>query len=356
MYKKYLTVLFLKKIFYVLIIFYCLVFILNLFEEISFFKNLPINKFKLIIITFLNIHSTIFIIFPFIFLIAVQLFFIEINEKYELDLLKVNGLTNLKIISIIGVVSFVLGIIILITFYNISAKLKFLYLDTKNSFSVDDKYLAVINENGLWIKDSVANMTLIINAKKINNESIEDVIINVFDEQFELKKTIKSSNANIKNNYWKLNDTVIFIENEVLEEEDNFLIYSNFTIDRVSRLFKDLSSLNLFELLKLKADYKSLNYDSDEVDLYLKKIFVFPIQITVMALISSMIMLNIKSNKTNTGYLLIGIMCSVIIYYINMVFGVLATSKIIPVNLSIFIPMIIIFGFTLMGFIRINER
>jgi hypothetical protein len=35
-------------------------------------------------------------------------------------------------------------------------------------------------------------MTLIINAKKINNETIEDVIINVFDEQFELKKTIKS--------------------------------------------------------------------------------------------------------------------------------------------------------------------
>jgi len=356
MYKKYLTVLFLKKIFYVLIIFYCLVFILNLFEEISFFKNLPINKFKLIIITFLNIHSTIFIIFPFIFLIAVQLFFIEINEKYELDLLKVNGLTNLKIISIIGVVSFILGIIILITFYNISAKLKFLYLDTKNSFSVDDKYLAVINQNGLWIKDNVANMLFIINAKKINNETIEDVIINVFDEKFELKKTIKSKNANIKNNYWKLNDAVIFIDNDVLEEDDVFLFYSNFTIDRISRLFKDLSSLNLFELLKLRADYKNLNYDSDEVDLYLKKIFVFPIQITVMALISSMIMLNIKSNKTNTGYLLIGIMCSVIIYYINMVFGVLATSKIIPVNLSIFIPMIIIFGFTLMGFIRINER
>ena len=356
MYKKYLTVLFLKKILFVLITFYCLIFILNLFEEISFFKNLPINKFELIIITFLNIHSTIFIIFPFIFLIAVQLFFIEINEKYEFDLLKVNGLTNLKIISIIGVVSFFLGIIILITFYNISAKLKFLYLDTKNSFSVDDKYLAVINQNGLWIKDNVANMLFIINAKKINNETIEDVIINVFDEKFELKKTIKSKNANIKNNYWKLNDAVIFIDNDVLEEDDVFLFYSNFTIDRISRLFKDLSSLNLFELLKLRADYKNLNYDSDEVDLYLKKIFVFPIQVTIMALISSIIMLNFKTTKTNTGYLLIGIVCSVIIYYINMIFGVLATSKIIPVNLSIFIPMFIIFGFTLMGLIRVNER
>ena len=356
MYKKYLTFLFLKKIFYVLITFYCLIFILNLFEEISFFKNLPINKFELIIITFLNIHSTIFIIFPFIFLIAVQLFFIEINEKHEFDLLKVNGLTNLKIILIIGVVSFFLGIIILTTFYNISAKLKFLYLDTKNSFSVDDKYLAVINENGLWIKDKVSNMLLIINAKKINNDTIEDVIINVFDEQFGLKKTIKSKTAHIKNNNWKLNDTVIFVNNEVIKEKDNFLFYSNFTIERISRLFKDLSSRNLIELLKLREDYKNLNYDSDEVDLYLKKIFVFPIQVTFMSLISSMLMLNIKKTKSYTGYLIIGILISVIIYYINMIFNVFATSKIISVNLSIFIPMFVIFCFTLMGFIRVNEK
>jgi lipopolysaccharide export system permease protein len=356
MYKKYLTFLFLKKIFYVLITFYCLIFILNLFEEISFFKDLPINKFELIIITFLNIHSTIFLIFPFIFLIAVQLFFIEINEKYEFDLLKVNGLTNLKVISIIGVISFFLGIIILITFYNISAKLKFLYLNTKNSFSADDKYLAVINENGLWIKDNVSNMQLIINAKKINNDTIEDVIINVFDEQFRLKKTIKSKTANIKDNNWKLDDTVIFVDNQVIEEKDKFLFYSNFTIERISRLFKDLSSLNLIELLKLRVDYKNLNYDSDEVDLYLKKIFVFPLQVTIMSLISSILMLNIKKTKSYTGYLLIGILSSVIIYYMNMIFSVLATSKIIPVNLSIFIPMFIIFCFTLMGFIRINEK
>ena len=356
MYKKYLTILYLKKIFYVLIVFYCLIFILNLFEEISFFKDLNVSKFDLIKITLLNIHSTIFLIFPFIFLLAVQLFFVEINEKNEINLLKVNGLTNLKIVSIVGIISFVLSILILITFYNVSAKLKFLYLEIKNNYSVDDKYLAVINENGLWIKDSVNNKKLIINAKKINKDSIENVIINVFNDQFQLEKTLKSQKANIKTNKWELSDTLIFTGNNVPEKKQEFLFYSNFTIDRVNRLFKDLSSLNLFELLRLKRDYKNLNYNTDEIDLYVKKIFVFPIHVTMMVFIASIIMLNFKNTQSNIIYLLTGILISVIIYYMITVFDTLGESKIIPINFSIIAPIFIILGFAIMGAIRINEK
>ena len=356
MYKKYLTILYLKKIFYVLIVFYCLIFILNLFEEISFFKDLNVSKFDLIKITLLNIHSTIFLIFPFIFLLAVQLFFVEINEKNEINLLKVNGLTNFKIVSIVGIISFVLSILIVITFYNVSAKLKFLYLEIKNNYSIDDKYLAVINENGLWIKDSVNKKKLIINAKKINKNSIENVIINVFNDQFHLEKTLKSQKANIKTNKWELIDTLIFTGNNVPEKKQEFLFYSNFTIDRVNRLFKDLSSLNLLELLRLKRDYKNLNYNTDEIDLYVKKIFVFPIHVTMMVFIASIIMLNFKNTKSNIIYLLTGILFSVIIYYMITIFDTLGESKIIPINFSIIAPIFIILGFAIMGAIRINEK
>ena len=41
----------------------------------------------------------------------------------------------------------------MIIFYNLSAKLKFTYLELKNVYAKDNKYLAVITENGLWIKD-----------------------------------------------------------------------------------------------------------------------------------------------------------------------------------------------------------
>ena len=40
----------------------------------------------------------------------------------------------------------------------------------KNKFTEDSKYLAVINENGLWIKDEINDSINIINADKIKKE------------------------------------------------------------------------------------------------------------------------------------------------------------------------------------------
>ena len=45
-----------------------------------------------------------------------------------------------------------------------SSKLKFLYFDIKNEYTKDNKYLAVITENGIWIKDEINNKINLIHA------------------------------------------------------------------------------------------------------------------------------------------------------------------------------------------------
>ena len=76
-------------------------------------------------------------------------------EQNEIIVLKNFGLDNLKIIKILSVLSFGIGILIITIFYNFSSSLKFSYLNLKNSYAKDNKYLAVITENGIWIKDQV---------------------------------------------------------------------------------------------------------------------------------------------------------------------------------------------------------
>ena len=67
-------------------------------------------------------------------------------------ILKNFGIDNLKIISLIASISFVVSLFLILFFYNFSAQLKHIYLDIKNDFATDNKYLAVITENGIWIK------------------------------------------------------------------------------------------------------------------------------------------------------------------------------------------------------------
>ena len=73
---KYFIRLFFKKILLLTLIFFSLIFILTLFEEITFFSDSSNSKFHLpFMITLLNVPATLLEIFPFIVLISTQLFF-----------------------------------------------------------------------------------------------------------------------------------------------------------------------------------------------------------------------------------------------------------------------------------------
>ena len=73
---RYFIRLFFKKILLLTLIFFSLIFILTLFEEITFFSDSSNSKFHLpFMITLLNVPATLLEIFPFIVLISTQLFF-----------------------------------------------------------------------------------------------------------------------------------------------------------------------------------------------------------------------------------------------------------------------------------------
>ena len=109
-------------------------------EEISFFKDLEINFLYPYFLTLLNAPITLFEIFPFIFLLTTQFLFYDLFKSDELNLLKKNGLNNLKIVKILFFLSILICFFNVLIFYNVSSLLKFQYSNIKNSFSKDKKY------------------------------------------------------------------------------------------------------------------------------------------------------------------------------------------------------------------------
>ena len=94
---KYLLSGFFKTIFKVVLIFYCFGIILNLFEEIEFFKNLNVSILKPIILTSLFIPSMIIKLLPFIIFISSLWFLLHLRNSNDLLTLKVFGFSNFKI-------------------------------------------------------------------------------------------------------------------------------------------------------------------------------------------------------------------------------------------------------------------
>ena len=169
-YVKFLVNLFNVSFFKVFIVFFIVILITNILEQIEFFRDLNFNFFYLIFLSFLNSPSIVFQILPFIFLLSTQFFFISLINKKELEIFKYSGLNNLMIIKVISLYTIVASIVIVALFYNGAAILKNSYLIIKNKYTDDNKYLAVITKNGIWIKDEIKNKSSYY--VKLANESL----------------------------------------------------------------------------------------------------------------------------------------------------------------------------------------
>jgi lipopolysaccharide export system permease protein len=355
-FELYLILLFLKKIINIFLVFFTLIFILNLFEEINFFKDLQTNIFFPVILSVLNTPATLFEIFPFIFLIGTQFFFLDIIDKNELEILKINGLSNLRILKTLFFTSLLFGFILITIFYAISSKLQFIYFDTKNSFSNDDKYLAVIKDSGLWIKDEIDNKIYIINADKIKNNLLINVSIHEFDNNFQLVNLIITEKINISSYEWILTKPSFFKDNKTTQLEEEYLIKTHFDIKKINSLFDNLSTLNFSQLLELRNDFKSLGNSTREVDTHMHKLYSLPLFISIMTVFSSIIMFNNKRNTSIIFHLLLGILLSVIVYYLSYLSYLMGENGKMPIILSTYLPIVILILITLIGSVKLNEK
>ena len=355
-FEKYLVILYLKKLLIVSAIFMSLIVIISIFDEISYFKHSQLGFFFPVIITLLNAPSVLFQIFPFIFLISSQFFFLDLINTDELSVLKTNGLSNLKIIRILFFTSFLMSLFLITFYYNFSSKLKFLYLDLKNSYSLDDKYLAVVTENGLWVKDEIGDKIYIVNAERIESHFLHKALISEFDKNFDIIQIIQSPKIDISDFNWVIINPTVTKNNKSVRSDNNIKIKTHFNEEKIRSLFRNMSSLNIFELIKLDSDYKSLGYSTTEVRSYLHKILSLPWYLPTMSILGGIVMLNIRRNKPMIFHVVLGIIISVLVYYFYYLFNLMGETDKIPILISIWMPLLLLTIFIFIGLIRINEK
>jgi lipopolysaccharide export system permease protein len=354
-YKKYILKKFFISFIKVFFVFILITLIMNLLEELSFFKEEKKNILLPIYLTLLNLPSIIFEIFPFIFFIGTIYFFLELIELNEINTFKQFGITNFQIIKFLSIVSLILGILIITIYYNFSTSMKYIYLNIKNDFSKDDKYLAAVTTNGLWIKDVIDNKTNYINAEKISGKYLLNLSVIEFDKNFNVAKTITANKANLENQNWILYNVKINSNNSVTKF-DNINFKSNFDIYKITTIFENLSSLNLFEIELLKKEYELLGYSSKSINSFKHKIYSYPLYLSLMVILGAVIMLNFKYNNSKIFYIIIGVLISVIIYFINYFFGIVIDAKEASYLISIWGPQLILLTIVLIRLVKINEK
>ena len=348
-----------KKFFIVTTIVYIFGIILNLFEEVEFFKNSDVTIFTPLLLTGVFVPSLIIKLLPFIIFISSTWFMVQTRNNKELLTLKIYGYSNLKLFFILAFASFFLGWIILFIINPLSSSLVKYYEKTKSNYARDIDHLVAFNNNGLWIKENFEKNERIITASNPDQHFIFDVHIFELNKDFSLKRKIFSKKADIKNNKWILSNVIIYNhKNGVMEKEnvDNFSLESIYNYEKINNLFNNSDTISFLEISINFSKMLEKGYNKEFLKQSLHTMMTLPFYLFVMTALATILTLHTMKNSENIRFIIIGLVLIVIIYYLKDLSLALGKTDRIPLILSIWTPVIALSFFTIIGIIQINEK
>jgi LPS export ABC transporter permease LptG len=356
---KYLLSGFFKTIFKVIIIFYCFGIILNLFEEIEFFKNENTSLLLPIALTALYIPNMMIKLLPFIILISSMWFLLQIRNSKDLLTLKVFGYSNFKIFFILASTSFVFGWIVLFAVNPISSAMVKYYEQTKSGFSKDVDHLISINKNGLWIKENVNNNYRIISADETKNKILKNITIFSLNNEHFLTAKIHADTADISDQNWILKGVTIHsFDNgiETKEIHENYSIFSQYDYDKINNLLKNFDTMSFVDLILNYNDLRERGYNKSYLDQNLNSMLSMPFFLFLMTALASIFTLNTLKKSNNFAFIITGLISCVAIYYFKDLSLALGQTNRISLTLAVWMPVVAIGLFSTIGVLQINEK
>jgi|TARA_B100000767_G_C19725317_1_gene519223 lipopolysaccharide export system permease protein len=356
---SYLLTGYLKTVLKVISIFYCFGLILNLFEEIEFFKNLDTSILIPITLTALYIPSLIIKLLPFIIFISSMWFLLYLRNSKDLLSLKVFGFSNFKIFLALAMTSFLIGWFMLFVINPVTSSMIKYYEKTKAEYSRDIDHLVTINKNGLWIRENVENGYRIISADETKSNILKNISIFQLDEDYVLIKRIYAKTANISENKWEMKKVVVSsFENGMTIENsfEEYFIDSTYNHEKIMGLFRNFDTMSFLELILNYKDLQKKGYNKLYLDQNLNSMMSIPFFLFIMTALASILTMNTLKKSNNFTYIFTGLVTCVIIYYFKDLSLALGQTNRISLSLAAWIPVIAIGMFSSIGILQINEK
>jgi len=356
--QNYIVRFFLKifsRIFGIFILFVLLVTIL---DEIGTLKSLKEQTLiNYIFIVFFKAPTLFLNFVPFIFLFSGIFFFLELFKNNEIIALRNSSFSNFRIILIPSIVSFLLGIIIIFLLVPFSSFFLKKYENMKSQYN-DTSNLLTINQTGFWIYEKRDKNKIFLHLDNLNfkKKTYDSGLLFIFDNNMEFIEKIDLKEGKIFDNKIEFNELV---NNN---KDRNLLIYKNkitkmdLPTEIILNKFRNVETVNFFDIRKEIELNQSIGYSTDFLTTRYHKIVSLPFYIFLMIIFSGLIIINLKKTASYLVYGIIGVFVSVILYFLNDLSIAAGLTGSIPLVLSIWLPILLISIFNVVGMIQTNAK
>jgi lipopolysaccharide export system permease protein len=338
-----------------------IILLINLLDEFNFFKSKKDLKFIFFIIfTILKIPNVLINLFPFIVLFGGIVFYLKIYNHNEVISLRVMGYSNIQIILIPALTSFVIGYIIVFLIVPFSSSMLRYYEDLRSEYN-ETKNLVFVNETGIWILDKNEKEKNIIRIEKISKDYsvVSQITIYNYDSSNNFIRRIDATEGFIKDKNWQLNKVHIISSNKKNNKENyinNYNYVSNVNINELKNVYKNTDTTSFLDINKEMSILEDKGYSTIDLRIRYQKLISFPIYLLAMSILSGLMIINLGKTSNYLKYGSYGVIISTIIYFLNDLSITIAKSGIISVDFSVWIPIFLIILINLVGITQVNAK
>jgi lipopolysaccharide export system permease protein len=270
------------------------------------------------------------------------------------------GYSNLQIILIPALTSFVIGYLIVFLIVPFSSSMLKYYEELRSEYN-DTKNLVFINETGIWILDRNEKEKNIIRIEKINKDflTINQITIYNYDLYNNFIKRIDASDGIINNKNWQLNKVYIIASDKKSSSQsylNNYTYISNVNINELKNVYKNTETTSLLDISKEMLILEDKGYSIVDLKIRYQKLISLPIYLLAMSILSGLMIINLGKTSNYLKYGSYGVIISVMIYFLNDLSITIAKSGIISVDFSVWIPIFLIILINLVGITQVNAK
>jgi len=355
---KYLAKEFSKVIINIILIFFSFGIVMNVFEEINFFKDISIGIHIPIFLSSLVVPSLLDKMFPFIILLSGIWFFLKIKKSEEVTALMVSGMSNLSVMIVPCILAICIGIFFITAINPITSVLVKKYETIKGAYEEDKNYLAAITSNGIWIKEKGPEKNNIIRSEYLDGNNLINITIYEFDNENSFVRRIEAKSADISSLKWILKKVKIIDSNGAILSEnlENLSFQSLYDSNKIKTLYKNLDTISFWNIDSQIKLLEERGYSTKDMETKLHKSLSFPLYLMAMVLLAGVFTLGMKFKENNSTYIFIAILSCVIVYFFNDFSAALGRTEKLSVQVAVWMPILIIFIFSSVGVIYANQK
>ena len=334
---------FLRAFLGVLLIFFAILCLLDLIEQIRKFGGTDASFSQLITLTLLNVPETLYGILPLVMILATLALFLGLARSSELVVARASGRSALKSLAAPVILTTFIGVIAVAAVNPIVAATSRQYENLAGRLTGAGTSVVSVTSEGLWLRQGDARGQTVIRAEGSNLDGTEltGVTFYGFDPEGRAVYRIEADRATLTLGAWRIDQAKEWrfsetegVPEEVAFEADRMSLASNLTRDQIIDSFGTPSAIPIWELPRFISQLEAAGFSARKHRTYFHMELALPILLVSMVLIGAgFTMRHTRFGRTGLMVMLaLGLGFS--LYFIRNFAGILGENGQIPIVMA----------------------